>query len=591
MVVHCQSKTTTQCCRHGRRCSSLWSTPFQSTKVDSPQRRIRSIQRSHTIVHSSPLRADIRVKLNLAEGTGRLDLSECDLESVPMEVFDLTGLTELSLAGNNLTSIPPEIGTLKHLTKLQLSGNRLRQVPDELCLLDALEGLWLHGNLLEHLPMDIGALMHLKQLAIAGNKLSKLPDSLGLMNALVELVAAGNQLKELPTSLGALSALKNLDLHGNHLQSICHTIGMLESLEELWLQGNDCLESLPPGDALASLNTLKKLSAADCALTSLPPELGKMQELQDLSLYGNKIKNVPLEVISAPRLRKIWLEGNPLDATNIQDLIAAGERKACFALGLDLTQIERASLPTTATTSHVLQSTIIENWKGYFKLERHIGSHSSEDEPSSVLVVAFGSAPGVPNWAGALRRVREDFDSDSHADINFDILFVVDPHRSWYGGGDDRYYAYRQAIAKAASNYPNVLFIGDSMGATASLMYAEYATTIHAFCPQIDLGKSSIRPGEEETWETQLRERVMDGVHACRGDIYVHVGNWHHDVQQSNIIPPTIEHVRVKIYSVDSHRLALALDKSNKLVPIIRSAILHFHGLSSMDTIRISNLL
>jgi Leucine-rich repeat (LRR) protein len=577
MVVH----SSPGCSR-----SSLWSTPFQSSQRWTIQNR------TQTIVHSSSLRADIRVKLNLAEGTGRLDLSECDLESVPMEVFDLTGLTELSLAGNNLASIPPEIGKLKHLTKLQLSGNRLRQVPDELCLLDALEGLWLHGNLLEHLPMDIGSLMHLKQLAIAGNKLSKLPDSLGLMNALVELVAAGNQLKELPTSLGALSALKNLDLHGNHLRSICHTIGMLESLEELWLQGNDSLESLPPGEALASLHTLKKLSAADCALTSIPPEIGKMQELQDLSLYGNKIKSVPVEIISdAPRLRKLWLEGNPLDPTNIQNLIAAGERKPCFALGLDSTQIERANLPTNATKSHVLQSNIIEHWKGYFKLERHVGSHSSEEEPSSVLVVAFGSAPGVPNWAGALRRVREDFDNDSHADINFDILFVVDPHRSWYGGGDDRYYAYQQAIAKAASNYPHVLFIGDSMGATASLMYAEYATTVHAFCPQIDLGKSSIRPGEEETWETQLRERVMDGVHACRGDIYIHVGNWHHDVQQSNIIPPTIEHARVKIYSVDSHRLALALDKSNKLVPIIRSSILHFHGISSMDTIRISNLL
>ena len=49
-----------------------------------------------------------------------------------------------------------------------------------------------------------------------------------------------------------------------------------------------------------------------------------------------------------------------------------------------------------------------------------------------MLVVAFGSAPGVPNWGGLLSRVRNSAQDAAHD--CFDILHVVDPARSWYNG-------------------------------------------------------------------------------------------------------------------------------------------------------------
>ena len=49
------------------------------------------------------------------------------------------------------------------------------------------------------------------------------------------------------------------------------------------------------------------------------------------------------------------------------------------------------------------------------------------------LAVAFGSAPGVPNWGGLLSRVRKAAKDSAHD--CFDILYVVDPARSWYSGG------------------------------------------------------------------------------------------------------------------------------------------------------------
>lgn len=48
------------------------------------------------------------------------------------------------------------------------------------------------------------------------------------------------------------------------------------------------------------------------------------------------------------------------------------------------------------------------------------------------VVVAFGSAPGVPNWGGLLKRlVQQDFERHHLA---FDILYVVDGARNWYNG-------------------------------------------------------------------------------------------------------------------------------------------------------------
>ncbi len=49
-----------------------------------------------------------------------------------------------------------------------------------------------------------------------------------------------------------------------------------------------------------------------------------------------------------------------------------------------------------------------------------------------VLVVSFSSAPGVPNWGSALRRVAKAADDPAHA--CFDVLFVVDTGRGWYSG-------------------------------------------------------------------------------------------------------------------------------------------------------------
>ena len=583
-------------------------TPPTPPRPSRPPRRDRTtVVRASSEDEEDELRADIRVKLGIAAGSGKLDLSDCDLEFVPKEVFALTDLVELSLAGNNLTVLPDGFGSLKSLEKLQLSGNRLRSLPDSLCALESLEGLWLHGNLLESLPAGIGSLLNLKQMAVAGNRLTGLPDSIGSLKSLVELVAAGNRLETLPQSIGTLSACRVLDLHGNRLVRVPEKVGMMGALEELWLQGNPTLAELPM--EVGQCGRLRKLSVADCGMVAVPAEVGELAELVDFSAYGNALECVPVELVAsgardgdddgvggdgdapgdgpAPAKRRVWLEGNPLSAESVSALAEAARRsEGRGTVGLDAAQMEACGTKSTGrSTRHVLTSTIVPNVQGYFKLERHPGAHADTAErtddtkthDTTVLVVAFGSAPGTPNWGGALRRVRKDLDASTlHADVSFDILYVVDPERSWYHGGDDRFREYDDAIAAVAADYAHVLYVGDSMGATACLLFAKHADVVHAFCPQIDLSSSSIRPGEDADWESLLKRRALDGIDACAGHIFVHVGNWQHDIQQVHAVQA--EHALVKIYGVDSHRLAIALERSGKLTRILEESVLKFYG-------------
>jgi Leucine-rich repeat (LRR) protein len=567
--------------------SPIASVGIQTPAICSSSRNVRARSGANG---GGIMDASLRVKFMLAETSGKLDLSECNLSEVPPEIFDVKGLEELSLAGNRLKALPADIGRLTELRRLQLAGNGLTKLPDEIGGLKHLEGLWVHGNLLEELPCSIGELGALKQLSIAGNVLVNLPSSIAHLTSLYELGAAGNRLNALPKDFGALVGLHKLALHGNELQHLPASINGLVSLKELWLQGNSCLTSLPA--ELGALPALQHLSAADCSLVHVSGSIGNIPTLKTLSLYGNYLKSVPAELITASSsLESLWLENNPLQPSAVNSLLEAtvmthGGRFDALGLGADQLQQEGVSGELVkAAKSRIRQCEVCGQGAGYMKLERASGG----DTDGKVLVIAFGSAPGVPNWGGALRRVREAAETAAEAD--FDVLYVVDPARGWYGGGsDDEFAQWEVRIADVAKRYPNgVVMIGESMGASATLMLAAHATSVHAFCPQVDLTSSSIRPAHGEGWFDTMRRRILDGVMSCPGKVTVHVGNWRHDLSQVNLLPREASCLHVHLYSLDSHRLAAALDRTGKLLPLLRAAILNEMDLSG-GLVRIANM-
>ncbi|MEW6610707.1 MAG: leucine-rich repeat domain-containing protein [Patescibacteria group bacterium] len=105
----------------------------------------------------------------------RLDLSNRNLDKVPMDIFNRTNLVELDVSGNNLTgALPAEIRKLQNLKVLKANNNNMTGVPAEIGQLRKLEVLDLSNNQLTGLPYELGNLKNLKTFNLSGNNYSTL---------------------------------------------------------------------------------------------------------------------------------------------------------------------------------------------------------------------------------------------------------------------------------------------------------------------------------------------------------------------------------------------------------------------------------
>lgn len=512
-------------------------------------------KRSSVVVASGQANPAIRMKLNLAKSLDRLDLSNCDLEEIPMEVFELENLRDLSLAGNRISSIPEEIGNLVMLERFVIAGNLLESLPDSIGKLKNLEGFWCHGNLINRIPNTFGDLESLKKCSLSGNQIQELPSTIGKMTQLEVLEVAGNRLHELPTLVGGLKSLKNLIVHGNQIKELPPAIELCSCLESIMIQGN-CLVKI--ANSFSFPESLKVLNMADNSLEVFDADLGTLPNLETLVLYGNSLEYIPQIMLGLPKLKNFWLEGNPIEPYQLNGWTNQSVwSKSLQKLGLDEDQLESSDFNPPGV---VQECEVCCGGPGYFKLEKR---------SSNLLVVAFGSAPGEPNWAGLLGRVGKDAGADTRN--IFDTLYVVDPRREWFGGCGDGFQYYYDTLKAVAERYDACVMIGESMGASAALMFSSLATTVLAFCPQVDLSFSSIRPGVDyDSWEI-LRARVMDGVSQSEAEIRIMSGTWQHDIKQVQQLDQS--KIKWKAYDVDSHRLAVYLDLNQKLVPLVRSAL------------------
>jgi len=511
-------------------------------------------------IQPAPRLTDVQIKarISVAKSTGKLDLSGAGLTRIPCEVLKIKDLQELAIHGNDFEEIPPEVVEFKQLKRLGAAGNRIAHVPEEIGELEELEGLWLHGNQLEELPNTVGNLRALQNLSLSGNKLHGLPEDVGRMSSLVELTVAGNKLQELPRGIGSCSNLQVVHLHGNDLVEVPLELCRCTALRTLYLQGNK-LRVVP--DHAKHWNEMQELSLADNLIEHLPDPSDGLQSLKTIYLYGNKLQDLPSSLKDLPNLQNVWVENNPLEWQKLQALL--GQIGHLRSFGIDKDQAHSIPpLGSSTENGHVKMSEIhSDGLQGYFKLQR---SHSDDRAP--VLIVAFGSAPGVPNWGGLLGRLRKAMPAGSQD--SFDVLFVVDPSRSWYSGNQSENSHYAQQLKKVTSQYQRTLLLGDSMGASACLLYAQAATSVLAFCPQVDLVYSSIRPGESQHWFSKMRDSITNALEGYTGDVQVHTGSWEHDSYQAQLV----EHfnsVAVTKHGIDSHRLALALHRQDKLLPVV----------------------
>ena len=535
-------------------------------------------------------------RIKKSRSTGRLDLTGLDLTEFPMEIFDVTNddapLTDLQISNNRIYHIPDEIGDLQLLERLGLAGNRLTKLPESVGKLKRLQGLWAHGNLLKSLPESICSCQSLRNLSVAGNRIRKLPENLSQLVALEELSVPGNQLLELP-NLGKMFNLSDIDLHGNCIEDLSangNDFQFLKALETFSLQGNR-LKSIP--GSLGNLKRLRSLNLAENRIQQVPEELRNLPVLTSVWLYSNDLRSLPKELQKSQSLRQLWIENNEnLDKSELEAFIQnMKDARMLKTLGIDTEQarkigggFENMSAITVAEVPNRSDNA------GYFKLVKWDGNRSALDDSkrAPVLIVSFGSAPGVPNWGGLLKKLRKRVGESEGK--SYDVLYVCDVERSWYAGNkmtgnvEDEVSKRSKRLEDICSKYSKVLYLGDSMGATASLAFAEHATRVLAFCPQVDLFAASIRPSRSANWMRQYKTLLLQGALKSEADITIHTGSWTHDVDQASIVvyaskkqaedaaTKRKKRIKTKMHPVNNHRLALVLSDGDELVNIVKEA-------------------
>ncbi|NHZ34053.1 leucine-rich repeat domain-containing protein [Massilia rubra] len=96
----------------------------------------------------------------------RLDLSKCDLKTVPESITRFAGASWLSLAGNRIGRVPDCVAALRELEVLDLSDCGLAALPDWLARLPKLRVLHVAGNDLTAFPAIDGGFAALEELDI-----------------------------------------------------------------------------------------------------------------------------------------------------------------------------------------------------------------------------------------------------------------------------------------------------------------------------------------------------------------------------------------------------------------------------------------
>ena len=267
--------------------------------------------------------------------------------TIPPAFYTLTSLNSLILPDNGLDgSISSSIGQLSQLRLLVLARNALEgTLPHSLSSLLNLQSLYLSINAIAgSLPVSL-SLLPLHTLDVSQNNLDgSLPLAWGVSTTplanLSCLLLGGNGLSgTIPTSYGNFRQLSVMDLSENgQLQgTIPPELGGLTGLEELSLGGCAFSGSIPP--ELSQLSQLTSLSLPSNALSgTIPASLGDLPRLLSLDLSNNLLSGaIPASLGQLTQLQSLNLFANQLQGTlpaSLGNLVHLGDFN-CYSNRLD----------------------------------------------------------------------------------------------------------------------------------------------------------------------------------------------------------------------------------------------------------------
>jgi Leucine-rich repeat (LRR) protein len=218
----------------------------------------------------------------------------------------LTGLRKLNLRRNRLGVLPPEFCRLTMLEDLNLGSNYLGGVPAQIRNFKRLKSLYFGNNDLFELPSWLEELSELEHLAIHKNLKLKSVDPIRKLTRLRTLNLYYINFLELPEFVYDFHNLSTLTLW--NVRRFPDGLETLRSLEFFTNCGGPSVRSLPKG--FTRLRKLRMARLAKNSLETLPEDLGNLENLEQFSVYQNRLARLPDSAARLKRLVKLNLAWN-----------------------------------------------------------------------------------------------------------------------------------------------------------------------------------------------------------------------------------------------------------------------------------------
>lgn len=209
----------------------------------------------------------------------------------------------MDLSEQGLTEVPSWIGNLANLKTLNLDRNQLKCLPEAIGNLQNLEELSLVGNDLIGLPDEIGNLTNLKSLDLGCSFVYSVSSRYQFNNP-----PNCNELSTLPATIGQLDNLEVLNITGNPMTSLPDEIGNLDQLREL-LAGKAYRVNL---DAWLCLTDCESYHYAGVELTRLPESIGNLSNLEILDMPYGRLRALPNTIGNLDNLLVLNVSSNEL---------------------------------------------------------------------------------------------------------------------------------------------------------------------------------------------------------------------------------------------------------------------------------------
>ena len=186
---------------------------------------------------------ELEKKFNNNYQENLLILKDPKLNTIPYELIEKTGITELELYCDQITEVTEEILRLQSLERLIIKSDNLLYLSPFVFKLPKLKTLIVKNASLQEL-LEITPTAPLEKLFLNHCQLEILPDFVSQIKTIKELSLIGNFIQEIPESFKNLKELKRLTLDQNNIKEMPLCLFSMTELGHLSIDKNPLTQDI-----------------------------------------------------------------------------------------------------------------------------------------------------------------------------------------------------------------------------------------------------------------------------------------------------------------------------------------------------------